>query len=205
VGFFIFSDMKPIDTTIFKEEIQKRVGKPIPDGDYEKFLALWKHAEVKRNEFIMHAGEIPKFSVFVLKGCLRQFVVSDKGDEHIVYFAEERHFIGDLTAMGSGTESNYNLQATEKSDLLIISVSDWELAFRQFPWWGEAFMKGQQKWTAKMQQQIASAISETAETKYLNLLKNRPELLQRVPQHYIASFLGINPETLSRIRKKITE
>lgn len=66
-------------------------------------------------------------------------------------------------------------------------------------------MKGQQKWTAKMQEQIVGSISETAETKYLKLLKTRPTLFQRLPQHYIASFLGINPETLSRIRKKITE
>lgn len=153
----------------------------------------------------MRAGEVPTCTVFVLKGCLRQYILSEKGDEHIVYFAEERHFISDLTAMGSGSISKYNLQATEKSTLLMASVANWELAFKQFPWWARAFMKGQQKWTANMQKQIASAISETAETKYLKLLEARPALAQRVPQHYIASFLGINPETLSRIRKKMSE
>jgi CRP-like cAMP-binding protein len=197
--------MSKSDTSLFFEEIQKRVGNTIPVGDYEKFLALWETRDVKKNEMIMHAGEIPKFTVFVLKGCLRQYVVSEKGDEHIVYFAEERHFIGDLTAMGSGTLSKYNLQATEKSELLIAGVDNWQKAFRDFPWWSEAFIRGQQKWTAKMQEQIASSISETAEEKYLKLLKSRSSLFQRVPQHYIASFLGINPETLSRIRKKITD
>jgi CRP-like cAMP-binding protein len=198
-------NIKKIDTTLFHEEILKRVTEPIPDGDYEKFLALWEPKEVKRNEMIMQAGEVPKCTVFVLKGCLRQYIVSEKGNEHIIYFAEERHFISDLTAMGSGSISNYNLEATEKSELLIASVANWELAFKQFPWWTQAFIKGQQKWTAKMQEQIAGSISETAEAKYLKLLKTRPTLFQRVPQHYIASFLGINPETLSRIRKKITE
>lgn len=198
-------NIKKFDTTLFHEEILKRVTETIPEGDYEKFLALWEPKDVQRNEMIMHSGEAPKCTVFVLKGCLRQYIVSEKGDEHIVYFAEERHFISDLTAMGSGTISNYNLQATEKSELLIASVTNWELAFKQFPWWAHAFMKGQQKWTAKMQEQIVGSISETAETKYLKLLKTRPTLFQRLPQHYIASFLGINPETLSRIRKKITE
>jgi CRP-like cAMP-binding protein len=194
-------DIKNIDTTLFFEEIQKRVGS-VPIGEYEKFLSLWELCEAKKNEMIMSAGEIPKFTVFVLKGCLRQYIVGEKGDEHIVYFAEERYFIGDLSAMGSGTPSKYNLQATEKSKLLIASVDHWQRAFNEFPWWKEAFMRGQQKWTAKMQEQIASSISETAEEKYLKLLKSRPSLFQRVPQHYIASFLGINPETLSRIRKK---
>lgn len=198
-------NIKKLDTTLFHEEILKRVTEPIPDGDYEKFLALWEPKEVQRNEMIMYAGEVPKCTVFVLKGCLRQYIVSEKGDEHIVYFAEERHFISDLMAMGSGSISNYNLQATEKSELLIASVTNWELAFKQFPWFAQAFIKGQQKWAAKMQEQIAGSISEAAETKYLKLLKTRPTLFQRVPQHYIASFLGINPETLSRIRKKITE
>lgn len=193
------------DTTLFHEEILKRLAEPIPAGDYEKFLALWEPKEVKKNELIMRSGEVPKCTVFVLQGCLRQYIVSEKGDEHIVYFAEERHFISDLPAMGSGTISNYNLQATEKSQLLIANVSNWELIFKQFPWWAHAFMKGQQKWTAKMQEQIVASISETAESKYLKLVKTRPSLFQRVPQHYIASFLGINPETLSRIRKKITE
>ena len=135
---------------------------------------------------------------------MHQYIVCEKGHEHIVYFAEERHFVSDLPAMGSGTCSQYNLQATEKSVLLIASVTNWELALKEFSWWTQAFMKGQQKRTVKMQKQIAGSLSETAETKYLKLLNAKPTLLQRVPQHYVASFLGINPETLCRIHKKIT-
>lgn len=191
----------PIDTALFFEEIMKRIT-AIPEGDYESFLTLWEHRAVKRNEVIMKAGFVPDFTFFVLKGCLRQYTISDKGDEHIIYFAEERHFIGDLSAMRSNTISNYQLQATENTDLLCMNAKNWESCFTDFPWWTEAFLKGQQRWAAKMQEQLVSAISETSETKYLNLLKSRPSLFQRVPQHYIASYLGINPETLSRIRKK---
>lgn len=194
-------ELKKKDTSLFLEEIQKRVN--ISDEEYVKFLALWEFREFKKNEFIMCAGEIPKFSIFVLKGCLRQHVVGENGDEHIVYFAEERHYIGDLPAMRGKTKSNFNFQALEKCELLVLSAENWELAFIQFPWWTEAHLKGYQKWAAILQQQMADSRSETGETKYLRLLKARPNLFQRVPQHYIASYLGISPETLSRIRKKL--
>ncbi len=192
---------KELDTPLFLEELQKRIA--IPEGQYEQFLQLWEPKTFKRNEFILQAGEIPKFSIFVLKGCLRQYVVNEKGEESIVYFAEERHWIGDLPAMRSKEVSNFNFQAIEDCELLTISAENWEQAFVQFPWWTIAHLTGYQKWAAKMQQQMADLNTKTGEARYLTLLKEKPNLFQRVPQHYIASYLGISPETLSRIRKKI--
>jgi CRP-like cAMP-binding protein len=190
-----------IDTSLFLEEIQKRV--VIPEGEFEKFLALWEFKKFNRNKFILKAGEIPKFSIFVLKGCLRQYVVNEKGEESIIYFAEERHFIGDLSAVRNKTISIYNFQAIEACELLTISAEHWEQAFINFPWWTEAHVKGYQKWAALLQQQMVERHTLTGEVRYLNLLKAKPQLFQRVPQHFIASYLGISPETLSRIRKKI--
>jgi CRP-like cAMP-binding protein len=191
------------DTNLFLEELQKRVS--IPEGDFEKFLELWEFKKFARNEFIMPAGEIPKFSIFVLKGCLRQYATSEEGDETIVYFAEERHWIGDLPAMRNKEISNFNFQAIEKCELLTISAENWKQAFIRFPWWTEAHVTGYQKWATKMQQQMADMHTQTAKEKYLKLVKEKPALLQRVPQHYIASYLGLSAETLSRIRKKISK
>jgi CRP-like cAMP-binding protein len=189
------------DSTIFLEELKKRIS--IPEGQFDKFLQLWEYRQYKKNEFILKAGEIPKFSIFVLNGCLRQYLVNEKGEEIIVYFAEERHWIGDLPSMRNKTKSIYNFQAIEKCDLLIISAENWEKAFAEFPWWTEAHIKGYQMWAARLQQQMADSLTETGETRYLKLLKEKPKLFQRVPQHFIASYLGISPETLSRIRKKL--
>ena len=186
---------------LFLEELQKRVS--IPEGQFEQFLELWEFKTFKRNEFILNAGEIPKFSIFVLKGCLRQFIVNEKGEESIVYFAEERHFIGDLPAIRNKSISVYHFQAIEDCELLTISSENWEHAFVQFPWWTEAHLKGYQKWAASLQQQITDMQTQTGEVRYLNLLKAKPNLFQRVPQHFIASYLGLSAETLSRIRKKI--
>ena len=192
--------IKP-DCTIFLEELLKRV--TIPAGEYEKFLELWEFKKFSRNEFISKAGEVAKSSIFVLKGCLRQYIVNEEGEESIVYFAKERHFIGDLPAVRNRITSNYNFQAIEDCELLTISADNWELAFEKFPWWAQAHLTGYQKWAELMQRQMAERHSLTAEARYLNLLKAKPKLFQRVPQHYIASYLGISPETLSRIRKKI--
>lgn len=193
---------KELDTTLFLEELQKRI--VIPEGQFEKFLDLWEFQKFNRNEFILKAGEIPKFSIFVLKGCLRQYIVNEKGEESIIYFAEERHWIGDLPSMRNRTISNFNFQAIEECELLTISGEKWEEAFAKFPWWTEAHLTGYQKWASKLQQQMAEMNTKTGEVRYLNLLKEKPNLFQRVPQHYIASYLGLSAETLSRIRKKIT-
>ena len=194
--------IKEYDTTLFLEEIQKRV--VIDKEQFEKFLELWEFKKFNRNELILKAGAIPKFSIFVLKGCLRQYIINEKSEETIVYFAEERHFIGDLASMRSKTTSIYNFQAIEKCELLTISAGNWEQASVRFPWWAEAHLTGYQKWTALLQQQMADLHTKTGKVRYLNLLKAKPNLFQRVPQHYIASYLGLSAETLSRIRKKIT-
>src|SRR6202000_1537927 len=101
--------------TIFVEEIKKRVN--VATKEIEQFLQLWDYREFRRNEFIIRAGEIPRCSIFVLKGCLRQFVVNDAGAESIVYFAEERHFIGDMPALRNNLPSDFNIQAIEACTL----------------------------------------------------------------------------------------
>ena len=192
---------KDFDPAIFLEEIKKRVN--VSQQALDAFLKLWEFKKFKKNEFIIQAGEVPKFSIFVLKGCLRQYIVAESGEESIVYFAEERHFIGDLAALRNKSISSYNFQAIEECELLTISADNWAKAFVEFPWWTDAHLTGYQKWAVMLQQQMAERHTLTGEERYLNLLKAKPKLFQRVPQHFIASYLGISPETLSRIRKKI--
>ncbi|MES2779526.1 MAG: Crp/Fnr family transcriptional regulator [Bacteroidota bacterium] len=191
-----------IDTSLFREELEKRI--TIPEGAFEQLLELWEYRSFKKNEVIMKADEVPKWSLFVLKGCLRQFLVTDKGDERIVYFAEERHFIGDLPALRNSQPSVFTFQAIEPCELLTINAKNWKEAQQRFTWWTEAYINGYQRWTMILQQQLADAASLSAEEQYARLLKTKPNLLLRVPQHYIASYLGISPETLSRVRKKMT-
>lgn len=197
-------DLKNTDyTSIFLEELQKRVS--VPANELKNFIKLWELKSFKRTEFILKAGEIPSFSIFVVKGCLRQYIVNEKGEESIVYFAEERHFIGDLPAMRHKQPSDFNFQAIEECEVLTISAQNWEQAFTEFPWWAQAHLTGYQKWTSLLQQQMADMLSKSGEERYKDLLAKKPGLFQRVPQHFIASYLGLSAETLSRIRKKISK
>jgi CRP-like cAMP-binding protein len=189
------------DTSTFLEEILKRT--QIPDGEFVPFLSLWEIRSFRKNEIIQNAGEVAQFSVYVLKGCLRQYIANDKGDETNVYFAEERHFIGDLNSMRSNTASSFFFQALEDCDLLLLTAENWNKAHALFPWWTDIHLAGFQKWSAIMQQQLVEMQTLTGEERYIKLLKLRPSLFQRISQHQIASYLGITPETLSRIRKKI--
>src|ERR1700750_2207779 len=143
---------KEIDITIFIEEVKKRVSVTVEE--IERFALLWEHQAFKRNEFVLKTGAVPRFYIFVLQGCVRQFVVNESGMESIVYFAEERHFAGDLPAMRNKVPSDFNFQATEACQLLTLSQENWERAFTEFPWWAEAHIKGYQKWAIVMQQQL---------------------------------------------------
>ncbi|MGZ3904905.1 MAG: Crp/Fnr family transcriptional regulator [Bacteroidia bacterium] len=183
--------------------MKKRVS--VTDEELESFSHLWELKSFKKNEFILKAGEIPKFSIFVLEGSLRQYSVNEKGEESIVYFAEERHFIGDLPALRNKVSSDFNFQSIEACKLLILTAENWERSLMEFPWWAQAHIMGYQKWALLMQQQMAEMQLKSGEERYLDLLKKRPKLFQRVPQHFIASYLGLGAETLSRIRKKLSK
>ncbi|MCE3297122.1 MAG: putative transcriptional regulator, Crp/Fnr family [Crocinitomicaceae bacterium] len=174
-----------------------------PGNEFEDFLSFWKPAEFKKGEHLLRQGEVARFTVFVLSGCLRQYSVNENGQEQIIYFAEENWFAGDLQSMRSRVASNLNLQALENCSVLTINKTNAELVLERFPWWAQLQLAGHQRWMAKLQQQVGQSMIDSAETKYLRLLKDRPKLLQRVPQYQIASFLGISPEALSRIRKKL--
>ncbi len=166
-------------------------------------MALFEQKKYKKNEHVFRSGEIVKHNIFVIKGCFRQYFLNEEGKEHIIYFAEERWWAGDLISMRNGTPTNMNLQALEPSEVLIMSTKNWEFAYSNFPWYADMHSKGHQRWTMKLQQQMGQMITDSAETRYLRLLKERPALFQRIPQYQIATFLGITPEALSRLRKKI--
>ena len=190
-----------MNTDLLHQELRKR--SELTDEQYKDFLALHEPRHYKKNEHVYMAGDVVKHSIFVLKGCFRNYMANEQGKEHIIFFAEERWWAGDLVSMRSKEPTSLSLQALEYSEVLTLSAQNWEYAFANFTWFASMHAKGHQRWTSKLQQMMANAATETAEEKYLRMLRERPSLLQRVPQYYIALYLGITPETLSRIRKKI--
>jgi CRP-like cAMP-binding protein len=167
-------------------------------------LELFEPLSLKKRDHLYRSGEIVRYASFVLKGCLRHYYVNQDAIERTVIFAEENWWVGDLVSFIERKKTNLNLQATEDSDLLIIERERFDRGLKDFPGFLEYYQKGTQKTYTKLQEQVGQSLSDSARTRYLRLLKERPSILQRVSQHHIASYLGITPESLSRLRKEIS-
>lgn len=186
---------------ILKKYIAGRV--QISDDDFDKIRSLSSVKKLRRNQYLLQEGDVCKFSVFMLKGCIRTYTVDEKGLEHIVYFAIENWWGGDQESFHSGEPSRYNIDAVEESEMILFSKAQFEQICKEIPAFNEMINQILQKSFIASQNRINVAISYKAEDKYLDFLKKHPGLISRVPQQMIASYLGITAETLSRVRKAV--
>jgi CRP-like cAMP-binding protein len=139
-----------------------------------------------------------------LKGCVRQFVIIDGEEKTTVFFTEEQA-VAFFSNHAEQRASKYYLSCVEDSTLIVGNLDLEQEMYQKFPKLAPITRAITEKDYGKTQEILASFITSSPEERYVNLLKTRPELLQRVPQHQIASYLGMTPESLSRIRKRVSE
>ena len=156
---------------------------------------------LKKGEFLQRPGEVARLGAFVCKGFLRSYVIDNKGKEHIIQFAPENWWISDKVGMMKDALATYFIDAIEDSELLITDMQGHVTMLQKIPGFAESFQKGMQKRAAAKDIRIVHSLTSTAEERYNDFLATYPTIAQRVPQHMLASYLGITPETLSRIRK----
>lgn len=200
---YLVNTLPTLNTHILRQEIEKVSA--ISDEDFARFLALFKPFTVKRGEFFYRAGEIPRYSPFIVKGCMRKYFNNEDGEEQIVFFAEESWFAGELQCMRTGTKTEMYLQALEDCEVLGITLENAEYGLNNIPAYKRWFDVTYPTMHNRIIQEATRLKSDTPESLYLRLLKNRPSLILRVPQHYLANYLGITTETISRIKKKIAQ
>jgi len=161
--------------------------------------------KLRKKQYFLQEGDVCKYVAFVEKGLLRSYTISDKGTEHITQFAFEGWWIADQLSFLTGEPSVYNIDALEDTELLLLTKQAEEQMLEKIPKFERYFRILLQNNLIATQKRLASSLSHTAEERYSELIKVCPATLpHRIPQHMLASFLGITPETLSRIRRQMS-
>jgi CRP-like cAMP-binding protein len=181
----------------FDEKIQ------LTEAEKELSQSFFIPKKLRKKQYLLQEGDVCKYVAFVEKGMLRSYTIDDKGGEHIIQFAFEGWWISDQYSFLTGEPSIYNIDALEDSELLLLTQSAEEQLLAKIPQLERFFRILLQNSLIAAQRRLVSSLSRTAEEKYTELIQSCPTIPQRVPQHMMASYLGITPETLSRIRKQM--
>ena len=171
------------------------------EQDFDVVRSSFLYKRLPAGEFLQRAGDVARYAAFVATGCLRSYVIDANGKEHIVQFAPETWWLADSVSLFNGSPSNYFFDAIEDSELLLIEPRPHEELVERVEGYATAFRTGLQRHAAAKDQRIVSSLTGSAEDRYLDFLKVYPSIAMRVPQSMLASYLGMTPETVSRIRK----
>jgi CRP-like cAMP-binding protein len=187
---------------VLREYLEARAS--FVEGDFDVVRAAFVDRHLPAGAFLQRAGDVTRHAVFVATGCLRNYIIDAKGKEHIVQFAPETWWLADNTSLREGTPSTYFIDAIEDSELLLIDGPSHQKLVDRVEGYAAAFRTGLQKHAAAKDQRIVSSLSASAEERYLEFLRVYPSIALRVPQTMLASYLGMTPETVSRIRKNLS-
>jgi len=167
------------------------------------FSSLLKSKLVKNGEFLLREGNICKYESFVVRGCLKTYYLDENGFEHIIDFSIEEWWADDLYSLLTQTPSKSNIKAIEDTDIVQISKPDLELLYQKLPKFERFFRILFQNAYITQREQINQALSASAEERYILFMKQKPYAEKRFPQKDIASYLGITPQFLSALKKRL--
>jgi len=176
---------------------------PLTESDKRHINACYSLVDVKKKHYLFEAGKQCTQEGFVVQGSFRVYYVDLKGLEHVLYFAFEDWWVGDMASFYTGEPSGLNAQALEDSKILVIDPGKKEVLFEAVPALERLFRIITQKHLAVLQKRFLLTVSANAAERYQELIKRSPGIEQLVPQHQIASYLGILPESLSRMKKQL--
>jgi len=160
--------------------------------------------KLRKKQYLLQEGDICKCLSFVSKGLLKSYFLDEKGNEHINMFAFEGWWISDFNSFVHQEKAVLNIDAIEETEVLMITLENYEKMMLEVPVMDRYFRILYQNSLVTKDQRLIVSNSYTAEEKYLQLAQKNPEMIKRVPHNLIASYLGLAPETISRIRKKIS-
>jgi CRP-like cAMP-binding protein len=152
-------------------------------------------------EVLQRAGEPARWGAFVARGLLRRYAIDADGFEHVVQFAPEEWWLSDLESLATGGPSAFFIDAIEPSEVLLLTPGDHQQLLEQVPGFAEAFRRGLQASAVAKDRRIVDALARSADGRYEAFRRTYPSIAARVPLKMLASYLGMTPETLSRVRR----
>ncbi|MFB6454252.1 Crp/Fnr family transcriptional regulator [Chitinophaga sp. Hz27] len=186
----------------FYQYLRHYTSHPLEENEQQLLAKAFVLRRFRRKQYLLQEGDICRHLSLITKGAMRQYSVDDKGVEHIVQFGIENWWMSDRESFELGSVSKYNIDAWEDTEVLQIGYDDWWTLRNAIPAMRILTAEMDKRHSIAAQKRIHAAITLTAEERYLEMLQHQPAFVQRFPQNMIASYLGISPETLSRIRKQ---
>jgi CRP-like cAMP-binding protein len=175
------------------------------EEEFEWLLSHFRLELIPRKCFLLKAGNTSKQKAYINKGCTRTYTMDAKAHEHILFFSFEDWWLADFESYYTQQPAKQYIQAMEDCELLCISKCDLDKLELQFPKLKLFFESKKQKMIFATMNNLSEVKSLTPEERYLNLVKKHPHIFQRIPQQYIASYLDIEPPSLSRLRSRLSK
>ena len=178
---------------------------PLDEKEINELKSCIKERIVKRRQYILQEGDVCKHYTFVNEGCFKMYKVDENGKEHNLQFTIENDWISDIGSFHSENPSELYIEAIEQSSILQIEKPALLCLYTNYPKFDRNFRVIIENKFIELQKRVLHNISSTAEERYLDFLENHPNLFNRISNVQIASYLGVTPEFLSTIRKKIAK
>lgn len=184
--------------------LSESMGKHVSLTDEELSIVIQaaRIRQYKKGQFLVHEGAAVRKTHFIRKGAAIAYFVDNRGDEHLIQFAVEGWWISDIQSFSTGRNALLHVQALEDTELYEFSFEDMERLYRQVPAVESYFLIITRNAFAAFQERVLYNLSLSAEERYENFVAKYPKLELRFPQRWIASYLGISAEFLSKIKKR---
>ena len=190
---------------LLKDNVKRTIDHVLTDEEYELLSQFTFRKFLDKKVTIVESHKICKYVYFILKGSCYSYYVNDEGEKHAVQFAIEGHWITDQYSFFSRRPGIYDIETLEQTEVLVINRENFERICSASHLFEHFFRILMQNAFVALQYRLIKTNSEDAEHRYLEFVERYPHFAQRIPQYLIASYLGIKPQSLSRIRKELAK